>query len=111
MSSFLSEEVVILQQFQKKEWDAEGVVVWIGWPEVGRAGAEGSREEFPKEGLLLLKHNSPSFPHLDLIGIKQSWVPTSQSPSLDHVNRVHVARCKCGIFTHHYGESLPSGAD
>lgn len=26
VSSFLSEEVVILQQFQKKEWDAEGAV-------------------------------------------------------------------------------------
>ena len=26
VSSFLSEEVVVLQQFQKKEWDAEGAV-------------------------------------------------------------------------------------
>lgn len=57
--SFLSEEVVILQQFQK-EWDAEGVMFGLDGLKLP-AGAEGSREELP-EGLLLLKHNLPSFP-------------------------------------------------
>lgn len=60
--SFLSEEVVILQQFQKK-WDARvSCLDWMAgcWP----AGAEGSRGELP-EGLLLIKHGLPSsFPHL-----------------------------------------------
>lgn len=43
--SFLSEEVVILQQFQKKEWDAEGVTFGLdglmlaGWSRGGQRGA------------------------------------------------------------------------
>jgi len=47
--SFLCEEVVILQQFQEKEWDAEGVVFGLNGLKVGWPGAEGSRGEPPKK--------------------------------------------------------------
>lgn len=88
-----------------------GCRVWIRWSEVGRLEQREAERSSLRKAYCYSSIISSHSPNLDLIGINQSWVLTSQSPSLGHVNIFHVTRCKCGLFTDHYGESLPSGAD
>lgn len=59
--SFLSEDVVILQQCQEKEWDVEGVL--FGLAGLRLAGwNRGEQREPPEEDLEVLRVCSPSSP-------------------------------------------------